>query len=103
VEICLRERFTPAAQLYCSLQQARTLHGVSMDAHFATTQSSPTAASIAVLLSVHRGCVPVIKCFPHILTSPPSGPRRSLWSNDISSQAKEAVSDAAGNGISIEF
>jgi len=26
-----------------------------------------------------------------------------LWSNDISSQAKEAVSDAAGNGISIEF
>ena len=43
----------------------------------------------------------------YILTSPPSGPRRSLWnnydSNDISSQAKEAVSDAAGNGISIEF
>ena len=41
--------------------------------------------------------------FPRIPTPPLPSPRRSLRSNGISGQAKQAVRDAAGSGVSIEF
>ena len=56
------------------------------------------AACTAAAFSCQR------KGFPNMPTSPPfRSPRRSLWSNDISDQAKQAVRDAASNGVSITF
>ena len=46
---------------------------------------------------------PAERAFPVYLPRPSRSPRRSLRSNGISDQAKQAVRDAAGNGVSIIF
>ena len=54
---------------------------------------------------LHRGCVLLSEkgLSPYAYLTPLRSPRRSLWSNDISDQAKQAVLDAAGNGVSIDM
>ena len=40
---------------------------------------------------------------PYTYLAPFQSPRRSMWHNDISDPAKQAVRDAAGNGVSIDM